>query len=281
MSSHLTIQQALTRARQTLSSTSDSAPLDAEVLLMHLLDKPRSHLHAWPEKVLSVQQIQDYEALITRRAQGEPIAYITGQREFWSLNLSVNPDTLIPRPATETLIEWALQHFPTSSLKVADLGTGSGAIALALAHERPQWQLIASDQSPKALIIAKQNARQLKLNNIQFIESNWLQSIEDNDFDLIISNPPYIRADDIHLQQGDIRFEPITALRSGISGLDDIRIIIEQSVSQLKSAGWLALEHGYDQAIDVTNLLKSHKYQSISTIDDLAGQPRLTIAQIT
>ncbi|NOX08166.1 MAG: peptide chain release factor N(5)-glutamine methyltransferase [Gammaproteobacteria bacterium] len=274
-----TIQQALKQAHKQLSPSSNSAHLDAEVLLCFLINKPRSYLHTWPEKHLSDDQHHRYEDLITRRLAGEPVAYITGRREFWSLDLEVNPTTLIPRPDTETLVEWVLNQFPHTPIKVADLGTGSGAIALALAQERPNWQLLATDYSVAALALAQGNAERLNIHNISFSQHDWLEDVDQYDFDLIVSNPPYIPEADPHLLQGDVRFEPRSALSSGATGLDDIRKIIQQAPAHLKPAGWLALEHGYDQGNTVKKTLQLNNYQSISTIRDIAGNNRISVAQ--
>jgi len=272
------IEQILKRAEQKLSSCSDSPRLDAEILLASLLKKNRSYFMAFPEVVPSKAEQEQFETLLSQRLQGHPIAHIIGTREFWSLDLNVNQHTLIPRPDTEILIEYILHNFAQENLKVADMGTGSGAIALALASEKPNWQISATDRSPEALETARGNATKLGLQNISFSQGNWFEAIEANDFDLLISNPPYIPANDPHLTQGDVRFEPDTALISGKDGLDDIRYLIKHAVEYLKQDGWLILEHGYDQKQSVKDLFIAAGYRQITQKDDYAGNPRMTAA---
>ncbi|HBS27658.1 MAG TPA: peptide chain release factor N(5)-glutamine methyltransferase [Gammaproteobacteria bacterium] len=269
---------------------SDSPRLDAEVLLAHSLNKPRSHLLAWPDKVIQPSALQQFNQLIQKRIDGQPISYLTGTREFWSMNLTVTPDVLIPRPETELLVETALARLSDVDSQAADLGTGSGAIAIALAKERPNWQITATDQSQAALRIAAANAAQQNLGNIEFRHSDWLESLADKRFDLIISNPPYIAATDPHLDQGDVRFEPDQALASGVDGLDDIKKIIAQSPAHLKPNAWLMLEHGYNQSSAVQKLLEGtpqhnmencQQYTCIESLADLSGQSRVTVAQLS
>jgi len=272
------IEQILKRAEQKLSSCSDSPRLDAEILLASLLKKNRSYFMAFPEVVPSKAEQEQFETLLSQRLQGHPIAHIIGTREFWSLDLNVNQHTLIPRPDTEILIEYILHNFAQENLKVADMGTGSGAIALALASEKPNWQISATDRSPEALETARGNATKLGLQNISFSQGNWFEALEANDFDLLISNPPYIPANDPHLTQGDVRFEPDTALISGKDGLDDIRYLIKHAVEYLKQDGWLILKHGYDQKQSVKDLFIAAGYRQITQKDDYAGNPRMTAA---
>ena len=272
------ISELLTEATGLLENSSDSARLDAEILLCHLLQKDRAYLITWPEKDIDSTTVDTYQQLIQRRLSGEPIAYITGQREFWSLNLSVNQHTLIPRPETELLVEHILEHYPANStIKLADLGTGSGAIALALASERSKWQIIATDQSKQAINIAQQNATQLKLNNIEFRQGSWFQPLTGEQFDIIVSNPPYIAENDQHLRQGDVRFEPRSALSSGADGLDDIRQIADQARQYLHSAGLLIVEHGYDQQQETQRIFNSLGYKKIQQLEDIAEKPRITL----
>ena len=272
------ISELLTEATGLLENSSDSARLDAEILLCHLLQKDRAYLITWPEKELDSLTVETYQQLIQRRLAGEPIAYITGQREFWSLNLSVNQHTLIPRPETELLVEHILELYPANSrIKLADLGTGSGAIALALASERPEWQIIATDQSAEAINIAEQNATQLKLNNIEFRQGSWFQPLTGELFDIIVSNPPYIADNDEHLRQGDVRFEPRSALSSGADGLDDIRQIADQARQYLHSAGLLIVEHGYDQQQEIQQIFNSLGYKQTLQLEDIAKKPRITL----
>ena len=288
MSNSHTIQSELKVASARIHS--DSPRLDAEILLAHCLKKPRSHLLAWPDKVLQSAQLKQFRQLLQRRIDGQPISYLIGTREFWSIDLSVTPEVLIPRPETELLVETALAKLPSSSLQVADLGTGSGAIAIALAKERPNWQIIATDQSEAALSIATQNAAQQGLSNIEFRHGNWCGALPETGFDLIISNPPYIAESDPHLSQGDVRFEPPQALASGADGLDDIRQIISQALTFLKPNAWLMLEHGYNQSSAVSRLFNEAQlehdkeihqhYTHIRSLTDLSGHTRATIAQL-
>jgi release factor glutamine methyltransferase len=278
-----TLQQALKSAQKALSDLPHANPeLEAALLLCHLLDKPRSYLFAWPELQLTPEQHQRYMKLITQRLGQQPIAYITGQREFWSLNLRVNPDTLIPRPETELLVERSLYHLQDIvQPQIADLGTGSGAIALALASERPDAQISATDISSKALDQARENSSRLGLDRIDFHQGSWCEALPtENTYDLIVSNPPYIETDDPHLRQGDLPQEPKLALVSGKDGLDAIRAIIKQVTSHyLKPGGWLLLEHGYQQAPAVQKLLQTAGFSQLATHLDLAGLPRVTEAR--
>ena len=277
----LTIEQILQQAVSVLSPGSDSARLDAEILLAEVLHKERTFLRTWPEQILTPQQEQQFQQLIQRRREGEPIAYITGQQEFWSLELSVNTNTLIPRPETELLVEQAIEIIPQHECwKIMDLGTGSGAIALALAKERPVSQFIATDIHFPSLQLAQQNAIRHQVNNIRFVASHWLDAFkEELQLDMILSNPPYIMSDDPHLSQGDVRFEPRRALTSGPTGLDDIQQIIQQAFIRLKPGGWLLIEHGYHQADEVSLLMQKQGFISIKNLRDHANQPRLSLCQ--
>ncbi|MBD1389739.1 peptide chain release factor N(5)-glutamine methyltransferase [Neiella sp. HB171785] len=263
---------------------------DAVALLTHVLQKPRSFLYTWPEQILSAEQEVKFRQLVTQRRDGLPVAHLTGEKEFWSLPLQVNSSTLIPRPDTECLVEWALElqlpepllhaSQPQPQHRVLDLGTGTGAIALALASERPDWLLLAVDQQAQAVALARANARSLELANVSVLQSDWFGAVPDDfGFDLIVSNPPYIAEDDEHLSQGDVRFEPNSALTSGIDGLDDIRLIIDQAPQYLNDGGWLLLEHGYDQAQAVCDLLNQRGFSAVSWRSDLAGQPRVSGGQ--
>jgi release factor glutamine methyltransferase len=265
--------------RELLAAASlpgDSARFEAELLLCHCLQQSRSYLYTWPEKIIDAELCSAYEALLAARRKGTPVAYLTGLREFWSLPLQVDEHTLIPRPETETLVEWALELPLPKDARVADLGTGSGAIALALASERRQWQLLATDISWGALAVASLNARRLGLANIEFLCSDWERSLARASFQLVVSNPPYIPVEDPHLGQGDVRFEPVAALRSGVDGLDAIRHIITTAPTCLCSGGWLLLEHGYDQAGPVRQLLQSAGFSAVETRPDLAGIDRIS-----
>lgn len=257
----------------------------AEILLAHVLNVTRTWLHTYPEKIkLSRAQQKQFDQLINRRAQGEPIAYLTGKQEFWSLPLKVNSYTLIPRPETELLVELALALFPSTSLLskedfvLADLGTGSGAIAIALAHERPNWKIFATDNDPNTLAVAKHNAAHTK---IYFSLGDWCRALPSNtQCDIILSNPPYISEEDPHLQGDGVRYEPLAALISGPDGLKDIRNIIQLSQEYLKPHGWLLLEHGYNQAEHISNLFRLSDYHHIKTYQDLSGLDRVTMGQL-
>jgi len=274
------IKSELMEAAEALASVSDSALLDAEILLCQALNQPRSHLRAWPDKLLRPEHLAAFRALLEQRQQGTPIAYITGQREFWSRDFQVSPDVLIPRPDTELLIELSLDLIPPDEpVKIIDLGTGSGIIAITLAAERPQAQLSATDFSLAALRIARLNADKHRISNIEFYHSNWFADIPATQFKLIVSNPPYIAEDDSRLQQGDVRFEPQTALSAPEQGLADIRIIAETARSYLEPGGHLLIEHGYNQQQQAQALLKDLHYDKVRTYKDLSGQPRVTYGQ--
>lgn len=247
----------------------------AEILLQHTLDVSRAHLYTHSEQSLSSQEIMRYAELLKQRRLGMPIAYITGQRSFWTLDLQVTPDTLIPRAETELLIECVLNMTDLDQpYRVLDLGTGSGAIALALASERPHWEITACDLSAAALAVATQNARRLHLSSIHFVLSDWFQAFQDQQFDIIVANPPYLAALDPHLQQEDLRFEPHTALISGMEGLDALRTIIQQGHAYLTELGILIVEHGYDQGDAVLDLFKQNGYQAIQSWHDGQKHPR-------
>ncbi len=276
------ITAALARGAEQLRAASDSPRLDAEVLLAHVLDCPRSRLFAHPEAVLQPQARSRYEHLLQRRAAGEPVAYLTGQREFWSMTLRVNRHTLIPRPETELLVEQALTLLPADfPCRVADLGTGSGAIALALARERPAWRLLACDISPRALATARANARRLGLlGRVRFRRSDWCAGLDARErFQLIAANPPYVRSDDPRLAQDVLRFEPAVAVAAGPKGLEHLRAIVRQARHRLQPGGWLLLEHGDDQRAAVLELLQEAGYEDVEDLDDHAGRPRLARAR--
>jgi len=265
-----------------LEPRSESARLDIELLLCSILKKDRSFVRAWPEHELSQQQLTSFQQLLEQRLAGEPIAHILGERGFWSLNLKVTKDTLIPRPETERLVELALELIPEKAQwEILDLGTGTGAIALSLAKERPSCFVSATDQSLAALDVAKQNAKDNKISNIEFIHSNWFSELKNKKFDLIVSNPPYIEENDPHLQQGDVRFEPLSALTSGEEGLDDIRTIIKNSQAHLTKNGILLIEHGYDQAEAVCNLFNLSGFNKVENFKDDNGVPRVSIGHIS
>ncbi len=249
-------------------------------MLCTVLGKERSYLRTWPDQELDPGPVDAYRTILNERQQGKPIAYIIGNREFWSRDFKVSPDVLIPRPDTELLIEFSLELIPTNQpYKAIDLGTGSGIIAITLAAERPQAHISATDISPAALQLAQANAAKHNVQAIQFYQSNWFDKIPAGKFDLIVSNPPYLAEDDEHLQQGDLRFEPKTALIAAQQGLSDIRTIATTARDKLENGGFLVVEHGYNQQNDVQNLFRSLGYCNIQAHTDLSGQPRVTSGQ--
>lgn len=255
---------------------------EAELLLLHVLDRPRSWLFAHATDPLPAAELATFETLLARRAAGEPVAYLTGRRGFWTLDLEVDPATLIPRPETELLVELALDRLPLDrELQLADLGTGSGAIALALASERPRAQVLATDASPGALAVAARNAARHELHNVRFAAGGheWYAPLQGARFDLIASNPPYIASDDPHLQQGDLRFEPSTALASGPDGLDDIRRIVDGGQAHLLPGGWLLIEHGWDQGEAIRALFEAARFADVQTVQDLERRDRITLGR--
>ncbi len=272
------IKLCLLRALE-LQVLSDSARLDVELLLARVLEKDRSYLFTWPEKTLTEEQQAEFEALFSRRLTGEPIAHILGEREFWSLPLSVDASTLIPRPDTELLVELALGLLPQGPASIVDLGTGTGAIALALASENTHWNIVALDQSSAACALAESNRSRLGFDKVQVRQSDWFSAIEQNSkfFDLIVSNPPYIDKDDHHLSEGDVRFEPLSALVAEESGLADIKHITACAPRFLNDGGWLLFEHGYQQAESVRNILMSSGFESVRSEKDLNGNGRATL----
>ncbi|WP_455376135.1 peptide chain release factor N(5)-glutamine methyltransferase [Kaarinaea lacus] len=277
---NLIIKDCLEEARQQLHSQGDIAKLESEVLLAFVLNKPRSYLYTWPEQVLNSTQLEHFRELVKRRIDGEPIAYITGVKEFWGLPLKVTPDTLIPRPETERLVEIVLQLIPENTpFRVADLGTGSGAIALAIASERPNISIEATDVSDAALAVATENQSALQISNVQFRSGRWLEAFSDASFNIIISNPPYVAEGDPHLQQGDLRFEPQQALSSGVDGLTDIREIIQSARDHLIDGAYLLLEHGFDQADAVIDLFEKSGYSEVRCFRDYAERERATIGR--
>ncbi|MEQ9462078.1 MAG: peptide chain release factor N(5)-glutamine methyltransferase [Haliea sp.] len=254
----------------------DSPRRDAEILLGHLLEKPRSWLYAWPEHRLSAAQAADFAALLEQRRCGTPVAYLTGEREFWSLPLRVTEATLIPRPETETLVEWALELVLPATAAVLDLGTGSCAIALALATERSAWQVTATDVSAAALAVAEDNARRLCPGRVRLLSSDWFAAVSGERFELIVSNPPYVESDSPWLGSGDVRFEPRSALVAGDSGLDDLRQLAAGAPAHLRPGGWLLLEHGFQQGEAVRQLLVAAGFDQVTTRRDLGGRERIT-----
>lgn len=281
---HGTIASVLLAARKALAQCADNQEghLEAEILLCDTLHCSRAWLVAHSTDAMPRQAMTPYISRLNARLDGEPIAYIVGEREFWSLPLSVSKDVLIPRADTELLVECALELLPVDAPQtVFEPGTGSGAVALAIASERPMARIIASDISPTVARLAQHNARRLDTeianNQPLFVVASWLAPIADSCLDLLISNPPYIRNGDPHLGQGDLRFEPRQALASGDDGLHDLRALIEQAPRCLRSGGWIALEHGHDQGAAVRELLHTHGFTTISTRADLAGHDRVSL----
>ncbi|MBX2808028.1 MAG: peptide chain release factor N(5)-glutamine methyltransferase [Cellvibrionaceae bacterium] len=280
MSAANTIKASLAQVVR-LAAVSDSARLDTELLLSHVLKQPRVYLYTWPEKALSPSQQKHFESLLQRRIAGEPVAYILGEKEFWSLPLQVNASTLIPRPETELLVETALALSAAKTaeiepLRLLDLGTGSGAIALAFASERPQWQVLGVDKSAQALALAQANQQALQITNAAWRQSDWFCALAGQRFDFIVANPPYIAADDVHLTQGDLRFEPRTALVAAQQGLADLECIITQALSFMHPGACLLLEHGYQQADAVRTLLQAQGFQRCFSRHDISANERIS-----
>ncbi len=274
----ITIAQALEQAGW-LSAVSASPRLDVELLLTRVLGRPRSHVHAWPGQTLTAGEQQQFEALLERRSRGEPLAYILGRREFWSLELIVNQHVLVPRPETELLVEQALVHGGEGPRRVLELGTGSGAVALALASERPHWWIMASDSSAGALAVARSNAQHLGLSRLQFVRSDWFDGLsEAPGWDLILSNPPYVDPGDEHLQSAALGFEPRQALVAGNEGLEALQRICRGAGRRLLAGGALLLEHGWRQGASVRGLMRRESALSrVTTVRDLAGHERVSI----
>ena len=269
-----TVARLLARARTLID------PADAAVLLAHALGKPRSWLFAHADDALGEADAAHFEGLLARRAAGEPVAYLTGSRGFWTLELTVTPATLVPRPETELLVELALARLPADApVRVADLGTGSGAIALAIAKERPRAQVLATDASSEALAVARGNADRNGIGNVAFRHGSWLQPLGEAAFDLIASNPPYIADGDPHLAQGDLRFEPPMALSCGPDGLDAIRTIIRDAPACLRPGGWLLLEHGWEQGEALRALLAEAGFVEVGTERDLEQRDRISLGR--
>ncbi|MFW0889942.1 peptide chain release factor N(5)-glutamine methyltransferase [Pseudomonas brassicacearum] len=274
----MTIIASLLRAAELPDSP--TSRLDAELLLAAALGKSRSFLHTWPERIVPSEAALLFSEYLRRRRSGEPVAYILGQQGFWNLDLEVAPHTLIPRPDTELLVETALALLPAAPARVLDLGTGSGAIALALASERPAWTVTAVDRVLEAVALAERNRQRLDLRNVTVLSSHWFSALDGERFELIISNPPYIAATDPHLAEGDVRFEPASALVAGHDGLDDLRTIIAQAPDHLGAGGWLMLEHGYDQADAVRDLLQTQGFTEVHSRKDLGGHERISLGRL-
>lgn len=275
----LPISTLLAKATEQLANLGpdqDTSRLDAEVLLCHALNVPRVHLYAHSDKAVERADAKRFAALIEARARGVPVAYLIGQREFWSLPLAVNADTLVPRPETELLVELALNTIADLPRpRLADIGTGTGAIAVAIAHERPDAQCLGVDVSSGALSVARENVKRLAP-SVQLIQANWTFAVPERALDIVVSNPPYICRDDPHLHEGDVAHEPRIALAAGVDGLNAIRAIVSDAKRCLVSNGWLMLEHGWNQAAAVRRLLREAGYRDIASEADLAGHERVT-----
>lgn len=269
------IDAALQLAR---TLTGEDAKVDAEHLLCEVLQQSRTYLYTWPERELSEQQQQRFAHLLEQRRSGVPIAHLLGRRAFWNFEVEVTPSTLIPRADTEVLVEFALELCTADSARVVDLGTGTGAIALALALEHSAWEVWGCDRVTEAVALARRNADRLQANNLRIVEGSWFAPLH-GQFDLIVSNPPYIDPIDPHLTQGDVRFEPISALTADDCGLADIRQIIADAPSYLKLGGWLALEHGYDQAEAVAEILRDAGFKEVRQRRDYGGNMRVSAGQ--
>ena len=302
-------------AAQRLAAATPTARLDAELLLSHVIDRPRTWLYTWGDRPIDDDDRARFETLLARRAAGEPVAYLTGRREFWGLALETSPHTLIPRPDTERLVEAALALAAEPAGRLLDMGTGSGAVALAFAYERPDWTVTGCDRIPEAVALAQRNALRLGIKNAHFMASDWLsdnwfsdnwfsddwfsddglsddwslsdQCSEDQSaapapqrFDLMVSNPPYIAAADPHLDEGDVRFEPRSALVAGGDGLSDLRRLVMTAHRHLVPGGWLLLEHGWNQANAVCTMLKASGYGEVHCQRDLSGQPRVSLGRL-
>jgi release factor glutamine methyltransferase len=271
------LQRDTPRISSTLELDVSTARIEVQSLLQHVLQVRRSYLLANPEQLLNEVQQASYAELLKRRLHGEPIPYILGAREFFGLSFKVTPATLIPRPETELLVELALQLMPhNKKCSVLDMGTGSGAIALSIAHARPDAVVVAVDASEAALQVAGENAVRLGIRNIRLLQSDWFAALSGRRFDLIVANPPYVAAGDKHLTQGDVRFEPLSALASGKDGLDDIRSIIEQAGEYLEPGAWILFEHGYEQAAQVRGILLRCGFGEVFSTRDIAGIERVS-----
>ena len=276
----MNLAEALKYCNRTLSENAGESPqIDSKVLVKAVLGCDDRYLYTYPEYQLTAEQSQDLKNKLARRVNGEPIAYITGFRDFWDFQLEVSPATLIPRPETEFLVETSLDKLTATEANVLDLGTGTGAIALALAKERPNWNVIGVDCVDGAVALALRNKTNLGLSNVDFKQSDWFQSVPDIRFDLIVSNPPYVEKDSPYVEQGDLRFEPLSALVADENGLADIRKIIDSAPDFLAMRGWLMIEHGYAQSEAVQSLLEQAGFFSISTVNDLQQLPRITLGQ--
>ncbi|GGC79832.1 peptide chain release factor N(5)-glutamine methyltransferase [Vreelandella lutescens] len=285
----MTFDALLNSAAQRLQLAGSPSPrIDAEVLMEFAAGRSRTWLYTWGDSECPTWQHARFDALVAARAQGQPVAYLTGEREFWGLPLATSPTTLIPRPDTETLVEAALARAGAPTGRLLDLGTGTGAIALAFASEKPEWEVVGADIRPEAVALATQNARSLNITNATFLVSDWFRAftlsssspVSCSTFEIIVSNPPYIAADDPHLGQGDVRFEPRSALVAEANGMADLLHLITQAKAHLTPGGWLALEHGYQQAPSVRQALEKAGYLSVESVQDMGGHERVTLGHL-
>ncbi|QFU74814.1 peptide chain release factor N(5)-glutamine methyltransferase [Halioglobus maricola] len=265
--------------RATDGLPGDSPQRDLEILLGHCLERSRTWLFTWPEAEVEEARLEQFNRMVARRRSGEPVAYIIGHREFWSLELEVDSSTLIPRPDTETLVEWALDLPLSDRARAVDLGTGTGAIALALASERPGWAVAGTDASAEAVALAQRNSQHCGLASVQMLQSDWFAALKGQRFDLIVSNPPYIEAQDPHLEQGDVRFEPHAALVAADDGLADLAHLSSEAPGYLAQGGWLLLEHGFNQAAAVRQLLLERGFSKVQSRRDMGGHERISGGQ--
>ncbi|WP_163574975.1 peptide chain release factor N(5)-glutamine methyltransferase [Halomonas faecis] len=275
------LDRLLSRAAVRLRAAGSPSPrLDAEVLLCHALGCDRTWLYTWGDREATTLVRARYEALVAARAEGHPVAYLTGEREFWGLALETHSSTLIPRPESETLVDVALALAPVAVGRLLDLGTGTGAIALAFASERPGWSVVGIDHQTEAVALARRNAERLAIGNAAFLVSDWFTALVGERFDVIVANPPYVAADDPHLVNGDVRFEPVSALVAGSDGLDDLRHIVAAACDHLVPGGWLALEHGHAQGAAVREQLSVAGYVEVASCHDLAGHERVSLGRV-
>ncbi|MCP5325193.1 MAG: peptide chain release factor N(5)-glutamine methyltransferase [Oceanospirillaceae bacterium] len=273
----MTLRELLQQGMTALQAISPSADVDAQYLLLHVLQKPRSYLYSHRDAVPAPDVIHAFEQLLARRIGGEPVAYITGSRGFWNLELNCAPSTLIPRSDTESLVEWILEHHTQPDLTLLDLGTGTGAIALALAGENPSWQVTGVDLRDEAVALARQNAQINQINNAEFFRSNWFSALAGKKFHIIVSNPPYIDPQDVHLAQGDVRFEPRSALVAAENGYADLWHIAQHAPVYLHAGGLLIMEHGFEQGAKTSAYLTQLGYHDVQTGKDLTGNDRFTL----
>lgn len=275
------LDQLLRRGAERLTVSGSPSPrLDTEVLLCHAVQRDRTWLYTWGDRQAEPWVRARFEALLAARANGRPVAYLTGEREFWGLTLMTSPATLIPRPDSERLVEAALQYGQATEGELLDLGTGTGAIALAFAHERPAWRVLGIDREPAAVTLAIANAERLQVANARFQVSDWFAALKGERFTLITANPPYLADDDPHLAKGDVRFEPRSALVAGDAGMADLTLLIDRARKHLLPGGWLLLEHGMQQGEAVRERLRAAGYQCVATLNDFGGRERVSLGCI-